>query len=135
MALNKDKIIADFAMTRNYCEAARMNGCSESYVRKLVRNNPESLKKYEQKKEDCALSMEDYIEDRMQKAQEIMDSYLNAMLDKDKIAGATLNQLSTAFGTVMDKFFGKRETQRETTDKRAVIVIPAQEEVTETDGE
>ena len=37
-------------------------------------------------------------------AQDLLGLYLQAMADPDKIAEATLPQLSTAFGTIVDKF-------------------------------
>lgn len=44
------------------------------------------------------------MESKQEEAQELLGLYLKAMADPDKIAEATLPQLSTAFGTIVDKF-------------------------------
>ena len=45
-----------------------------------------------------------YMESKREEAQNLLGLYLQAMADPDKIAEASLPQLSTAFGTIVDKF-------------------------------
>ena len=45
----KKKIIADYAINQNYSETARMNNVTDTTVRKIVKENPDSLKKIEEK--------------------------------------------------------------------------------------
>ena len=45
-----------------------------------------------------------YLDSKRGEAQDLLGLYLQAMADPDKIAEATLPQLSTAFGTIVDKF-------------------------------
>nr|DAG58137.1 MAG TPA: helix-turn-helix domain protein [Caudoviricetes sp.] len=100
----KKKIIADYIQLQNYTRTAKLNDVAESTVRKIVKENPECADLCERKKEQNAQDMLAYMESKQGEAQEILGLYLKAMADPDKIAEATLPQLSTAFGTIVDKF-------------------------------
>jgi len=69
-----------------------------------VKENPECADLCDRKKEQNAQDMLAYMESKQGEAQELLGLYLKAMADPDKIAEATLPQLSTAFGTIVDKF-------------------------------
>ena len=56
------------------------------------------------KKEQNTQDMLSYLGSKRGEAQDLLGLYLQAMADPDKIAEATLPQLSTAFGTIVDKF-------------------------------
>ena len=56
------------------------------------------------KKRENSQDMLSYLESKRGEAQNLLGLYLQAMADPDKIAEATLPQLSTAFGTIVDKF-------------------------------
>ena len=57
-----------------------------------------------QKKRENSQDMLSYLESKRGEAQNLLGLYLQAMADPDKIEQATLPQLSTAFGTIVDKF-------------------------------
>ena len=88
----KKKIIADYVQLQSYTRAAKLNDVAESTVRKIVKDNPKCA-------DLCALKKEQNTQ-----AQNLLGLYLQAMADRNKIAEATLPQLSTAFGTIVDKF-------------------------------
>ncbi len=100
----KKKIIADYIQLQNYTRTAKLNDVAESTVRKIVKENPECADLCDRKKEQNAQDMLAYMESKQGEAQELLGLYLKAMADPDKIAEATLPQLSTAFGTIVDKF-------------------------------
>lgn len=100
----KKKIIADYIQLQNYTRTAKLNDVAESTVRKIVKENPECADLCDRKKEQNAQDMLAYMESKQVEAQELLGLYLKAMADPDKIAEATLPQLSTAFGTIVDKF-------------------------------
>lgn len=100
----KKKIIADYVQLGSYAATARLNRISDNTVRKLVAENPEIARKCEQKKEQNAKDMLSYMESKSEEAQNLLGLYLKAMADPEKIEAATLPQLSTAFGTIVDKF-------------------------------
>lgn len=100
----KKKIVADYVMLQNYVQTAKLNGVAESTVRKIVKDNPKCADLCALKKEQNTQDMLSYLGSKCGEAQNLLGLYLQAMADRNKIAEATLPQLSTAFGTIVDKF-------------------------------
>lgn len=111
----KKKIIADYAECGNYSEVARKHHISFDTVKRVVTRDPETLKKTEQKKEQNTLDILSYMESKKNTVCEFIDKYLDAMMNDEKIAAATVNQLSTALGTVIDKFTANIQKQPDVT--------------------
>ena len=100
----KKKIVADYVQLQSYRAAAKLNDVSDATVKKVVKEDPESARLCAQKKRENSQDMLSYLESKRGEAQDLLGLYLQAMADPDKIAEATLPQLSTAFGTIVDKF-------------------------------
>lgn len=100
----KKKIVADYVETGSYAAAGRMNGVSDKTVKAVVNDDPETPRISEQKKKQNTLDMLKYMDDRRKKAQNVMDVYLEALSDPEKIKSASLSQIATAFGIIIDKF-------------------------------
>ena len=100
----KKKIVADYVMLQNYVQTAKLNDVAESTVRKIIKENPDCASLCDRKKEANTQDMLSYLGSKREEAQNLLGLYLQAMADPDKIAEATLPQLSTAFGTIVDKF-------------------------------
>lgn len=100
----KKKIVADYVQLQSYRAAAKLNDVAESTVRKIVKDNPECADLCALKKEQNTQDILSYLGSKREEAQDLLGLYLKAMADPDKIAEATLPQLSTAFGTIVDKF-------------------------------
>ena len=101
----KKKIIADYVQLQNYTKTAKLNGVSDTTVKRLISTAPsEMLKKVEQKKEQNTLEMLDYMDSKKERVQEIIDVYLGVLTDPEKLEGATLQQITTALGTLIDKW-------------------------------
>lgn len=100
----KKRIIADYAEMENYSAVAKVNGVSDNTVRKIVSLNSEISEKIEFKKEQNTADILEHMEQKRDKVCSIMDKYLDALLDDKKIAKATPAQLTTALGTLIDKF-------------------------------
>lgn len=100
----KKKIIADYVECQNYSTVAKKHGVSWTTVKNIVSADNSSVKKLEQKKEQNTLDMLDYLATRKDKAQNFVDLCLDAMAKPEKLAAAQVNQISTAMGTVIDKF-------------------------------
>ena len=97
----KKKILADYMELENYSAVAKAHGVSDNTVRKIVSSNSEIAKEFELKKEQNTAEL---MEQKRDKVCSIMDKYLDALLDDEKIAKATPAQLTTALGTLIDKF-------------------------------
>lgn len=100
----KKKIVADYVQLQSYRATAKLNDVSDATVKKVVKEDPESARLCAQKKRENSQDMLSYLESKRVEAQNLLGLYLQAMADPDKIAEATLPQLSTAFGTIVDKF-------------------------------
>lgn len=102
----KKKIIADYAELGSYTAVAKKNGVSKPTVRRIVTGNAEVTIKVTQKKEENTLSMISFMETKKKAAQEIVDQYLKALADPEKLERASTRDVATALGIVVDKFTG-----------------------------
>lgn len=100
----KKKIIADYVQLQNYTKTAKLNDVAESTVRKIVKNNPDCANQCDIKKEQNTQDMLSYMESKKEHVQEIIDVYLGVLTDPEKLEGATLQQITTALGTLIDKW-------------------------------
>ncbi|MBE6599120.1 MAG: helix-turn-helix domain-containing protein [Ruminococcaceae bacterium] len=102
--LQKKEIIADYLELGSYNAVAKKHGISDKTVKAAVMSDPDFAKKAEEKKGENAADILSYMETKKNTVCKIIDAYLEALLDPDKIKNATPNQLTTALGTVIDKF-------------------------------
>lgn len=100
----KKKIIADYVQLQNYTKTAKLNDVAESTVRKIVKNNPDCANQCYIKKEQNTQDMLSYMDSKKERVQEIIDVYLGVLTDPEKMEGATLQQITTALGTLIDKW-------------------------------
>lgn len=100
----KRKIIADYMENGSYRATARMNGVSDDTVRRVVLSDDEILQKAAQKKEQNTMDMLAYMDSRKEQAQGVIDDYLKALANPEKIEAAKLSEIATALGIVVDKF-------------------------------
>lgn len=100
----KKKILVDYMELENYSAVAKAHGVSDNTVRKIVSSNSEIAKEFELKKEQNTADLLEHMEQKRDKVCSIMDKYLDVLLDDEKIAKATPAQLTTALGTLIDKF-------------------------------
>ena len=100
----KKKIIADYVQLQNYTRTAKLNDVAESTVRKIVKNNPDCANQCDIKKEQNTQDMLSYMDSKKERVQEIIDVYLGVLTDPEKLEGATLQQITTALGTLIDKW-------------------------------
>lgn len=99
----KKKIIADYLEVESYNAVAKMNGVSKDTVKRVVQACEDFDQKAKEKKEQNAVEILEYIESKKQKVYTIIDRYLDALLDEEKIKKATTAQLTTSIGTLIDK--------------------------------
>ena len=100
----KKKIIADYVELGSYNATAKKNGVSRNTVKHIVMGDSESAAKCQQKKEQNTLDMLAYMESHKKQAQGVLDKYLTALANPDKIEAAKLSEVATAMGILMDKF-------------------------------
>lgn len=102
----KKKIIADYVNLESYNAVGKMHGISPTTVKKIVLENKDIVEKCEQKKNQNTMDMLSYMESRKKRTQDILDNLLDAMSDPDKLNRASLVQIGTVYGILVDKSIG-----------------------------
>lgn len=101
---DRKKIIADYVECGSYNATAKKNGVSVNTVKRIVNENANIAQKCKQKKEQNTLDMLAYMDSRKEQAQGVIDDYLKALANPEKIEAAKLSEIATALGIVVDKF-------------------------------
>lgn len=100
----KKKILADYVQKNNYCATAKINGVSATTVKNLVRANADIVEKCEQKKEENTADVMEYMNDHKDLVCSFIGKGLEMLNDPEKLAAANLSQITTAMGTLIDKW-------------------------------
>lgn len=100
----KKKIIADYAELDSYTAVARKNKVAVNTVKRLVNKNPELNKLFKEKQAENSVEILKYMDTKKDVVCAIINDYLTALRDPEKIKKATTVQLSTTMGTLIDKF-------------------------------
>lgn len=112
----KQKIIADYIETQNYCETARINKTDESTVRRIVKSqdNAEIKKKTEEKKEQNTKDILKYMDKIYDKQKKIIDLSLDALIEKLQKPDmfTSVKDIATVYGVIFDKALKYKEVQR-----------------------
>lgn len=114
----KKQIIADYVELGSYNAVARKRKVSVETVKRYVLKSDEIVKKKIQKKEEeNTADILAHMDTKRNMVNQIIDVYLARLLDPEVIAKATPSQLTTALGTLIDKFTAtgvtKPDTKRE----------------------
>jgi hypothetical protein len=101
----KKKIIADYVQLGSYNAVSKLNGVSATTVKNLVlKQGADFAKKCEQKREENTVDILEYMEKQKRTVCEIIEKGLAALNDPEKLAEATPSQITTALGTLIDKW-------------------------------
>jgi transposase-like protein len=99
----KKKIIADWIEMQSYSAVAKRHGVTHQTVKRIVSASPDIAQKVQQKKEENTADMMAYMESQKAAMQEAITLHLKALTDPEKISAATLSQIATSFGIIVDK--------------------------------
>lgn len=100
----KKKIVADYVQLNNYCAVAKLNNVSANTVKNVVLSCADFAKKCEEKKAENSADVLAYMDEHKNLVCSFIGLGLSALNDPDKIAGANLTQITTAMGTLIDKW-------------------------------
>lgn len=100
----KKKIVADYLETGSYNATAEKNGVCGHTVKRIVAECPEISEKLEQKKNENTADILAYMESKRGIVCEIIEKGLAALNSAEKLADASPAQITTALGTLIDKF-------------------------------
>lgn len=100
----KKKIIADYVECGSYNAVAKKYGVADSTVKRIVKADPEMQRNAEHKKQENAAEILKHMEGKQRDVCEIIDLYLDRLKRLDMFIDLKPNQLTTALGTLIDKF-------------------------------
>ena len=116
----KKKIVADYLETGSYRATARKNRIADGTVKRIVLECSDIEQKVAQKKEENTADILAYMESQKGLVCEIIGKGLAALNDPEKLAEATPAQITTALGTLIDKWTDIKGEGKE--DKVQVII-------------
>jgi len=100
----KKKIVADYAMLGSYNAAAKANGVSPNTVKNIVKGNADFAQSCKRKKEENTQDILAYMDSQRSKVCDIIGLYLDELRNVRQFEKLTPNQLTTALGTLIDKW-------------------------------
>ena len=102
--IQKKNIIADYLEMESYNAVAKKYGITHQTVKRVVSSCSQITKKIQDKKEQNTADILAHMDSKKNEVNRVIDRYLEALLDEERIAKATPAQLTTAMGTLIDKF-------------------------------
>lgn len=100
----KKKIVVDYLETGSYNATAKMNGVADTTVKRVVESCGDIKKKAERKKAQNTADIMAYMESQREIVCQIIGKGLAALNDPDKLKEAAPAQITTALGTLIDKW-------------------------------
>lgn len=100
----KKKIVADYLETGSYRAAAKKNCVADGTVKRIVIGCGDIEQKVAQKKEENTADILAYMENQKGLVCEIIGKGLTVLNDEEKLKEATPAQITTAIGTLIDKW-------------------------------
>lgn len=100
----KKKIIADYVQCGSLSQVARKHNVSVTTVSRIVKADSESEKKLKEKRDENTTSILAHMESKRDVVNEIITKGLDVLNSPEKLAEATPSQITTALGTLIDKF-------------------------------
>lgn len=100
----RKKIVADYLELGSYNATAKANGTSPKTVKRVLAEVPEMPEKVKQKKAENTADILAYMESQRGLVCEIIGKGLAVLNDEEKLREATPAQITTALGTLIDKW-------------------------------
>lgn len=119
----KKKILADYLESGSYRATARKNNVNASTVKRIVKASDDFEQKAAQKKEEVAADVLAYMDAHKDLVCSFIGKGLEMLNDPEKLASANLSQITTAMGTVIDKWAMLQEkTVNDGSEKVRVVI-------------
>ena len=108
----KARILADYVLLGSYNAAAKKNKCSPNTVKRLVLGQPADVQTAQDGKNACARDILSYMDGQRDAVCNIIGKGLEALSNPEMMKNATPNQITTALGTLIDKWAMLEERMR-----------------------
>lgn len=102
--LQKKQIIADRVNGMSFRTLADKYNVSTTTVQRIVKSDSQVTQKVTQKKEQNVTEIIAHMDDMKNSVCKTLDKLLSAISDDEKISKASVNQLATTMGILIDKF-------------------------------
>ena len=119
----KKKILADYLESGSYRATARKNNVNASTVKRIVEASGDFEQKAAQKKEEVAADVLAYMDAHKDLVCSFIGKGLEMLNDPEKLAAANLSQITTAMGTVIDKWAMLQEKAVNDGSEKVRVVI------------
>lgn len=113
----RKKIIADYLETQSVNATAKKNNVSWKTANLVIHSDEELSKKLEQKNEEDTAAILEYMDSKKSIVCNIIGKGLDALNDQEKLNAANPAQITTAMGTLIDKFTVNEKPKTEQYDK------------------
>lgn len=100
----RKKIIADRADGATLRALARKYHVSDTTIRRTLHNNPEVAEKVARKKAENTAAVLAHMDKKQNMVCDLIDLYLDALTREEKLNRASVRDIATALGIVIDKF-------------------------------
>ncbi len=117
----KKKIIAESVNGSSIRALASKYGVSTTTIQRVLKSDTELTQKVAQKKAENTVSILAFMDSKKNDVCALIDKLLAAMADDDKLAAATVNQLATAMGIVIDKYTARETPQSSNAKKNNLL--------------
>ena len=101
---DKNKIMADRVNGMTISQLARKYHVSSTTIHRVIHSSDEMEELLKQKKAANERDILEYMDTKKADVCSLIDVYLPALTDEEKMQKATLVQIATALGIVLDKF-------------------------------
>lgn len=116
----KKKIVADYLELGSYNAVSKIHGISRQTVKNVVLSSTDIGQKLQQKKDENTTDILAYMESRRGVVCEIIEKGLAALNDPDKLKEASPSQITTALGTLIDKW--SAQPQQKNTEGVTIVI-------------
>lgn len=116
----KKKIVADYLELGSYNAVSKIHGISRQTVKNVVLSSTDIGQKLQQKKDENTTDILAYMESRRGVVCEIIEKGLAALNDPDKLKEASPSQITTALGTLIDKW--SAQPQQKSTEGVTIVI-------------
>ena len=116
----KKKIVADYLELGSYRATAKKNKVADGTVKRVVLECSDIEQKVAQKKDENMTDILAYMESKRGAVCEIIEKSLAALNDPDKLKEASPSQITTALGTLIDKW--SAQPQQKSTEGVTIVI-------------
>ncbi len=107
------KIILDYCENENYSLSGRMNGVCAATVKRVVTENLELFELLKERYSRKESGLRRLVHEKQEEILMIIANCLDILCDKDKLSAATVPQLTSCMGALLDNFCEENEAFKE----------------------